>query len=123
MDVEIFTQVLQRGLPRCRQIRSREHLDQVINEITVAIQKAIDDTVPTALICPRSIPGFTDECREALDQVMRAQRRYNSRPTDFDQYELQKAKHVRDTRQSAWQGAMCISDIGLTSFLVAEFGV
>jgi Tfp pilus assembly protein PilN len=36
---------------------------------TTAIQKAIEDTVPTAVICARLIPGFIDECKEAVDKV------------------------------------------------------
>jgi hypothetical protein len=95
MDIEIFTHTFQRRLPRCQYIRSRKDLDQVVNEITTAIQKTIEETVPMAVICPRSIPGFTDECKEAINEVKHAQRLWKSRPTDFNRHELQRAKHTR----------------------------
>ena len=69
VDIKVFAQALQRGLPSSRHIRTKEDLDQVTNDITKAIQKAIEDTIPTAVICARSIPGFTDECKEAIDEV------------------------------------------------------
>lgn len=93
IDIKIFTSALQRGLPRGEHIESREDLDQVMNDITTAIQKAIEDTIPTVVICARSIPGFTDECREAIDEVKWAQRRWRSRPTESNLHELQQAKH------------------------------
>ena len=91
----MFTQVLLRGLPKCQHIRSRIDLDQVTNNITTAIQKAIEDTIPTAIICARSIPGFTDERKDAIEEVKRAQRRWRSRPTESNLHELQQAKHTR----------------------------
>lgn len=65
------------------------------SEIIAAIQKAIEDTVPTAVICARSIPGFTDECKDAIEEVKWAQRRWRSRPTESNLHELQQAKHTR----------------------------
>ena len=65
------------------------------NDITTAIQKAIEDTVPMVVMCARSIPGFTDKCKEAIDEVKWAQRRWGSRPTESNLHELQHAKHTR----------------------------
>jgi hypothetical protein len=41
----------------------------VTNDITTAIQKAIEDTVTMVVICARSMPGFTDNFKEAIDEV------------------------------------------------------
>ena len=88
VDIKMFTQALHRGLPSSQHIKSSKGLDQVPNDITTAIQKAIEDTVPTAVRCARSIPGFTDECKEAIDEVKWAQRRWRSRPTESNLHEL-----------------------------------
>lgn len=84
-----FRNTLYRELGPVRRIGSKKDLDQAINSMTAAIQKAIDQTVPTSTICPRSLPGFTEECREAIDEVKRAQRWWKAHPTTENLVEYQ----------------------------------
>lgn len=97
LNVEQFTSKLQRELSDYRSwpLASKKDLDWAVDKITSAIQNMIQTVVPKSVVCARSIPGFTDECREAIDEVKHTQRRWKRHPTEDNLREFQEAKRVR----------------------------
>jgi exonuclease III/ribonuclease HI len=97
MDVEAFSTALRRKLPRCpqHQLHHKSELDQLMVEITGAIQEAIEETIPSVAVCARSIPGFTVECREAINTVKYTQRRWKNHPNEDNLQGFQEAKQAR----------------------------
>jgi exonuclease III len=97
LDVERFTATLQGKLPERPQalILHRKDLDQMIDNITTAIQRTIEAVVPTTTVCARSIPGFTEECRDVIDDVKYTQRRWKSYPNEDNLRDFQEAKQRR----------------------------
>ena len=57
-------------------IRTPEHLDQVVEDLTSVINKAIEASTPLGEITARSKIGFDEACKEAQMEVRRLKKRY-----------------------------------------------
>lgn len=51
--------------------RTKEEADQSFEQLLGAINRSIEKAVPIAKICERSMPGFNEECKEAVRRVKR----------------------------------------------------
>jgi len=95
IDSEQFARVLSNHLPRISRLQTKEDLDNTVAQLTDALQAAINASVPTARIGPRSIPGFTEECRESIKEVKRARRRLDTWGGEENHRELADAVRHR----------------------------
>ena len=105
-DTRAFQSVFTKQLPRTRYISTAAKLDGVVEDITRAMQAAIEASTPEVRICARSIPGFTDECKEAIQACKRAQRKWKAWGDEQSYQEYLDAKQV-------W--ASCISQAATTT--------
>lgn len=94
-DVRQFTNALTSHLPCITSITTEGQLDETVYRVSTALQNAIEESTPEARICPRSIPGFNDDCRNAIQEVKRAQRRWKNWGGDEYWEELLQAKRHR----------------------------
>ena len=94
-DRKQFTRVLANNLPCVTQIPTEGKLDETVEAVIQALQLAVEASTPEAKICPRSIPVFTDECRDAIQEVKRAQRRWKNWGGEENWEELLRAKQHR----------------------------
>jgi hypothetical protein len=76
-DIELFRKTLVPLLPEIGIVASQGDFDNVMVQVTAVFQTAAEDVYPETKIVPRSIPGFDEECREAIDKVKHTQRQRN----------------------------------------------
>jgi hypothetical protein len=95
MNVLLFENTLRDMMPQFGTIDTREEMDRVVEEITTALQIAIVKSTLVSRITPRSVLGFTDECRYAIDEAKGTQRRWKRSGLEEDLIEFQQAKQHR----------------------------
>lgn len=71
MDREFLRQELQKHLPEIKPLEMQEDIDQYVKVIVTAIMTAVNQSTPKTKPSPRSIPGWTWECKEAQMQTRR----------------------------------------------------
>ncbi|KAA6411453.1 MAG: hypothetical protein FRX48_04733 [Lasallia pustulata] len=82
INMEDFKKVLDAQLPRPLTAQTEPgQMEQQIEEITKAIQHAIQETVPLARPSKWSKPGFGLEAKEIIQEVNRARRKWQRRQT------------------------------------------
>ncbi len=73
MDITLHIKTLQQNLVNIPNLPSRtaKELDEKVLSLVKAIDTAMDISIPKARLCPKSILGFDEECKDAQ---MRARR-------------------------------------------------
>ena len=92
----LFTRHLQKHIPPTAPIHTADALDHTVDQLTQALQLAVQASTPVHKPCSRSIPGFTEECRDAIDACKLAQRQWK-RYKDADS--LQQYKDAKANRK------------------------
>jgi hypothetical protein len=95
-DEKLFLETLTSLLPSTVNIVTRADLDGAVKETIRAIQTAVDITIPDRVISLKSVPGFNEDCKEAIAEVKRTQRRWlKPESTEEDLIEFQTVKRRR----------------------------
>ena len=95
-DEKLFLETLASLLPSTANIVTRADLDGAVEETIRAIQTAADIATPDRVISLKSVPGFNEDCKEAIAEVKRTQRRWlKPESTEEDLIEFQTAKRRR----------------------------
>jgi exonuclease III len=103
-DEELFLNTLTPLLPQAINIVTKADLDAAVEQTVSAIQAAAAASTPDRIITLKSVPGFTEDCKEAIQAVKRTQRRWNRvGSTERDLIEFQAAKRQRKKAISAAQ--------------------
>ncbi len=73
MDLALLIKTLQQSLVNLPHLPSRtaKELDEKVLPLVKAIDTEMDISIPKAKLCPKSIPGFDEKCKDAQ---MRARR-------------------------------------------------
>ena len=95
MNKEIFHNVLQ-DLPEVPLALSQDQIDTVTIRIIDTLTKAVELSTPVAKLSPRSKPGWTDECIQAIKAERRARRHFKRCPTEENHIILQIARREKD---------------------------
>jgi hypothetical protein len=98
-DKEKLHEVLLRSLPNTTAIRTREDVDRTTRELVSSILTAVGESTPKSRIGPRSIPGWTKECKEAQMQARRLRRKYQ-RVRTSEAWEAYKRARNHKAKQS-----------------------
>ena len=101
-DWETFRYALKKRMLRVDKIRSQAQIDFFAEDITRAIQQALNETVPKLRRSPKMRPGWTEECSEAIHNAKRAERRYKSSgdPRDWEEFKVLENLRKRTLRQA-----------------------
>lgn len=99
---ERLYQVLARNLPDLTMLNTEQDIDHATKAIVSAILMAIKESTPKSRVSPRSIPGWTKECKEAQQLARRLRRRYQRERTPeaweaYRQARHHKARIIRKT--------------------------
>jgi ribonuclease HI/endonuclease/exonuclease/phosphatase family metal-dependent hydrolase len=99
MDVEVFKATLKLTLPEVpEQGLTVSQIDAIAHDIQKALQTALAKSTPKARMNPRSRPGWTPECTDAIWECKRARRRYREDPTEETRIDFQHARrHKKKT--------------------------
>ncbi len=99
MDIETFTKAITPLLPTNTDIKAVTtpgDLDRITEQVITAVQTAGTAATVEKTYTERSVPGFTPECRIAIDEVKKANsRRSKTGATALDFIDYQKAKRTR----------------------------
>ena len=95
MNKEIFHNVLQ-DLPEVPLVLPQDQIDTVIIKIIDTLTKAVELSTPVAKLSPRSKPGWTEECTQAIKAERRARRHYSRCLTEENHIILQLARRKKD---------------------------
>ncbi|KAF4227803.1 hypothetical protein CNMCM8980_005984 [Aspergillus fumigatiaffinis] len=101
-DKERLYTTLARHLPVTTELETERDIDSATQEIVSAILTAVRESTPKSRISPRSIPGWTRECKEAQQLARRLRRRYQRQRTAeaweaYRQARNRKARLIRKT--------------------------
>ncbi|GFF96865.1 pol-like protein [Aspergillus lentulus] len=101
-DKERLHHVLAQNLPDLRTLTTKQDIDNATKAIVNAILVAVKESTPKARVSPRSIPGWTRECKEAQQLARRLRRRYQRErtPEAWEAYRRarnHKARLIRKT--------------------------
>ena len=101
-DWELFQEALGERVLRVNQIRSQAQIDFLAEDITKAIQHALNLAVPKLRRSPRMRPGWSEECSEVIRNVRRAERRFRASgdPQDLQEYKAAENLKKRTLRQA-----------------------
>jgi hypothetical protein len=83
-DHGILTREFEKNLPPLTAISSKNELDKRVEGIINAITKAIEASTPKAKPSPRSIHGWTEECKAAQMTARRLRRRFQRTRLEAD---------------------------------------
>ena len=83
-------------MPR-NHLRNEEEVDEFVTYITTAIQRSIEVSTPTIHICKYSMPGFDEECKEAVMEANRLHRRHQSTRSQEDWEDYVIARNWKKT--------------------------
>jgi hypothetical protein len=103
INEELLVRVLRSELPIPHTPGSREEIDHTAALISIALQQAIEAAVPLSRGCLRSVPGWTDECKEIQMECRRLKRRHQitRNSSDWDEY-----KRVRNRKKWVYKKAL-----------------
>lgn len=101
-DQERLHHVLAQNLPELTTLTTEQDIDNATRTIVDAILVAVKESTPKARVSPRSIPGWTRECKEAQQLARRLRRRYQRERTPdaweaYRQARNYKARLIRKT--------------------------
>jgi len=96
MNEELLLRILRSELPTPHTSESRDEIDHTATLVSIALQQAIEAAVPLSRGSPRSVPGWTDECKEIQMECRRLKRRHQTTrdPSDWNEY-----KRVRNRKK------------------------
>ncbi|EDN05434.1 predicted protein, partial [Histoplasma mississippiense (nom. inval.)] len=99
---------LQRNLPHPTVLDSEASVDHRVQGLVHAITRAIDASTPKAKPSDRSIPGWTQECKEAQRTARRLRRRYQRTRLESDweaycQARNYKGRLIKKTLRDAYR--------------------
>ena len=94
MDPEEFAQEVSRQVPAGRRLNSREDIDLRVDEITAAIQRSIEKTVPWSRPSPRARSFWNGRC-DAVTKEARRQRRAWQESRSLEDWEALKSAYAR----------------------------
>ncbi|KMU88200.1 hypothetical protein CIHG_05371 [Coccidioides immitis H538.4] len=108
MDKDIFRVTLESTLPQPSALQTEGEIDQLTEQIVSCITRAIETSTPKARPCERSMPGWTQECKDAVTQARRLRRWYKQTrlPEDWEAYcqaQNHKAHLIRKTLHNAYR--------------------
>lgn len=97
LDGEAYTKALEKALPPIRRPATKTALDQYVEEVIVAIQGAIEKSVPDTCISSKSREGWSEECSEVLAETKRLKRIHNqhSREETWEAYRAARNHKAR----------------------------
>jgi hypothetical protein len=91
------------NIPLLRQtVKNRESIDRYVHSIIDALKTGIDTSTPWLNPSPRSIPGFSQECKDICIEVQQLRRRWQQTRLE-DDYEAyrearnRKGRHIKKT--------------------------
>lgn len=90
-----FIQEVRKNLQGNREICCKEDIDKQVNHIIKTIRTAISFHCPESRICPRSVPGWTPEIKEAQILARRLRRRYQGIRADEAWEEYRAARNLK----------------------------
>ena len=101
-DWEEFTTALEKRILRIDRIHTQAQIDFLAEDVTQAIQQALDQTVPKLRRSPKMRPGWSEECSEVIRNVRKAEKRYKGSgdPQDLEQYKALENLKKRTLRQA-----------------------
>ena len=70
-------------------------IEEQVNRIVQVIGTAITNNCPESRVCPRSVPGWTPEIKEAQMQARRLRRRYQELRTEQTWEEYREARNLK----------------------------
>lgn len=81
MDLALLIETLQQNLVNISYLPSRtaKELDEKVLSLVKAIDTAMDTSIPKARLCPKSIPGFDEECKDAQMRARRLKKNMEER--------------------------------------------
>ncbi|KMU78439.1 hypothetical protein CISG_07443 [Coccidioides immitis RMSCC 3703] len=108
MDKDIFRVTLESTLPQPSALQTEGEIDQLTEQIVSCITRAIETSTPKARPCERSMPGWTQECKDAVTQARRLRRWYKQTrlPEDWEAYcqaQNHKAHLIQKTLHNAYR--------------------
>ncbi|GAT19404.1 pol-like protein [Aspergillus luchuensis] len=80
-DQDRLHRVLVQNLPDLTKLNTEQDIDYATKGIVGAILEAVKESTPKSRVGPRSIPGWTTECKEAQQLARRLRRRYQRERT------------------------------------------
>ena len=95
LDAQLLTETLRNCMPPIGVLETSTDMDTTVDALTAALQNAIERAIPASKVTAQSMPGFTAECRDAIDQVKRTQRQWKRTGLEDDLIEFQQAKQCR----------------------------
>ena len=96
------------GVPDAMELRNNDSIDGCVHSIIVALNAGIDASTPWSNPSPRSVPGFSQECKDTCAEAQRLRRRWQQTRLD-DDYEAyrearnRKGRHIRKTLRSTYR--------------------
>ncbi|KAI3054438.1 hypothetical protein CBS147353_11440 [Aspergillus niger] len=101
-DQERLHRVLAQNVPELTTLNTEQDIDNAIKAIVSAILVAVKESTPKVRVSPRSLPGWTRECKEAQQLARRLRRRYQRERTPeaweaYRQARNYKARLIRKT--------------------------
>ena len=96
MDNTAMLKTLKDGLANISLASSKttDELDEKVISLVNAIDKAIDVSTPRARLCPRSVPGFDEECKGAQMRARRLKKIWKKEGTEesWEEFRLARAE-------------------------------
>ena len=101
-DWEAFQVALEERVMRIDTIRTQAQIDFLAEDITQAIQHALNQAVPKLRRSPKMRPGWNEECSEVIRNVRKAEKRYRASgdPRDLEDYKALENLKKRTLRQA-----------------------
>lgn len=101
-DKDRLLQVLVQNLPDLSTLATAQDIDNATQAIVAAILTSVKESTPRSRTSPRSVPGWTRECKEAQQLARRWRRRYQRERTPevweaYRQARNHKARLIRRT--------------------------
>ncbi|PYS87898.1 MAG: hypothetical protein DMF62_11095, partial [Acidobacteria bacterium] len=90
--LEFLTQHLQNTPP---ELRNRQDVENTLAHITEVLQQAIAETVPNTNITKWSRPGFTQECKDHIQETKRLRRVWQRERTEEAWEEYKRARNSK----------------------------
>ena len=99
MDAVLLIKTLQQNLASISRLPSKtpEELDEKVISLVKAIDIAMDASIPKAKFCPKSIPGFDENCKDAQMRARRLKKVWKKEGTEdsWEQFRLARAEKGR----------------------------
>ncbi len=101
-DWEAFQGTLEERILRIDKIHTQAQIDFFAEDITQAIQQALNQAVPKLRRSPKMRPGWNKECSEVIRNVRKAEKRYRGSgdPRDLEEYKALENLKKRTLRRA-----------------------